>query len=60
VYSSTPSLPSTRACSRVQGNIAADVIIGDDMLFGVLPMLRTAFETALHRSLRHIVFALAP
>jgi hypothetical protein len=49
-----------KGLQQVLGNFAADVIIGDDMLFGVLPMLRTAFETALHRSLRHIVFALAP
>ena len=37
--SSIPYLPSIRVCSRCCRTFPADVIIGDDMFFGVLPML---------------------
>jgi hypothetical protein len=45
---------------QVLRDFPADVIIGDNMICGVLPMLRTALETAPHCSLWHIDFALAP
>jgi hypothetical protein len=49
-----------KGLQQVLGNFAADVIIGDDMLFGVLPMLLgPRSKRALHRSVRHIAFALA-
>ena len=59
--SSIPFPLSTRACSRCCEEFPADIIIGDDMFFGVLPMLLgPRSKRPPDRSLRHIVFALAP
>jgi hypothetical protein len=46
--------------AEVLGNFAADVIIGDDMLFGGLPMLLGPRSKRLSIVLCGIVFALAP
>jgi hypothetical protein len=52
------TIPSQhKGLQQVLRDFPADVIIGDDMIFGVLPML--ALETAPHRALRHIDLALA-
>jgi hypothetical protein len=45
---------------QVLRDFAADVIIGDDMFFGVLPKLLGPLETAPDCSLWHVDFALAP
>jgi hypothetical protein len=49
-----------RGLRQALRDFPADIIIGDDMFFGLLPMLLGARETAFRRSLRHIDLALAP
>jgi hypothetical protein len=46
---------------QVLRRFPAEIVIGDDMFFGVLPnAARTAVDASSHRALRHVVSALVP